>query len=279
MSQARSGLGFAIDGSQRARQPDSRPLTPGPLLFARYAYPPNALGYCGPTDPAALLQAASQGIDLEAVRHLASRFEGAWPYLQLIAGYNGIPDPLDRRVVEAYWVGNQLADRVPPSVLATSLCDRFERRAGRHLGSLISATSVGGVPQHNFHVFAVYPWLGLLRAGVDGPPLQVLDQCRIRWGRVETVHGDLVAVRSRPLRFQGSRLVLGAERVEEVRRGLDGVGFIADIESGDVVSMHWDWVCDRLSRAALTWLRACTRRNLDAVNALPQPGPAVACGA
>ena len=30
-------------------------ILPGPVLFARYAYPPNALGYCGPDDPAALL--------------------------------------------------------------------------------------------------------------------------------------------------------------------------------------------------------------------------------
>ena len=26
----------------------------GPALFARYAYPPNELGYCGPDDPSVL---------------------------------------------------------------------------------------------------------------------------------------------------------------------------------------------------------------------------------
>jgi len=46
--------------------------------FARYAYPPNALGYCGPDDPRALLEefAAGGGAGLRLAAH---RFVGAWP--------------------------------------------------------------------------------------------------------------------------------------------------------------------------------------------------------
>ena len=46
---------------------------------------------------------------------MAAQFEGAWPYLQLIAASNGIAEPLDPRVVEAYWTGNRLVTRAPPS--------------------------------------------------------------------------------------------------------------------------------------------------------------------
>lgn len=102
----------ATDRPARDRRPRA-PLTPGPVLFARYAYPPNSLGYCGPSDPSALLQAASDGTDLVELGHLAARFEGAWPYLQLIAACNGIANPLDRRVVEAYWVGNSSSTEYP----------------------------------------------------------------------------------------------------------------------------------------------------------------------
>ncbi len=253
--------------------------TPGPVLFARYAYPPNSLGYCGPGDPSALLGAAADGIDVVGLGQLAARFEGAWPYLQLLASCNRIADPLDRRVVEAYWVGNALLSAVPPSILAHSLSDRFERRAGRRFESLVSAVPAGGIPQHSFHVFAVYPWLGLLRAGMEGPPLEVLDRCRIRWGRIEVVDGDMVAVASRALTFDGSRLALGPVRTEQARRSVDGVGFVGDLRPGDTVSLHWDWVCDRLSSTALEWLRHCTRLNLDAVNSLAAPGPAVVCDA
>jgi hypothetical protein len=268
--------GLEPPGQRARRSTPSRGLLPGPVLFARYAYPPNALGYCGPGDPAELLGMAAEGADLVGLSQKATQFEGAWPYLELIAGSNGIGEPLDRRVVEAYWTGNELVTRVPTSALIASLDDRFARRAGPLLAPLTEAAP-GGVPQHNFHVFAVYPWLGLLRAGMEGPPLEVLDRCRIRWGRVEAVAGDLVTVRSRPLCFDGSNLVLGGEQTECVRHRRDGMAASPALQRGDVVSLHWDWVCDRLSPAALGWLRYCTWRNLDAVNALSRPGPAAVC--
>ena len=63
---------------------------PGPLLFARYAYPPNALGYCGPQDHRALLEYAAAGVVDRGLRELAQGFDGAWPYLRLIAEAAGI---------------------------------------------------------------------------------------------------------------------------------------------------------------------------------------------
>lgn len=253
--------------------------TPGPLLFARYAYPPNELGYCGPADAGALFGTAGEGTDLRELSHLATGFTGAWPYLELIAGCNGIGDPLDERVVEAYWVGNGLLGQVPATALVTSLDERFERRVGSRFGAMAAAAPLGGVCQHSFHVFAVYPWLGLLRAGMEGPPLTVLDRCRIRWGVVETVSGDTATVRNATLVFDGSRLALGPERVEVARLGIDGIGLAPTVAPGDAVSLHWDWVCDVLSPGRLAWLQRCTAVNLAAVNALPEPGPAVVCGA
>jgi len=260
------------------RTATGQPTSPGPVVFARYAYPPNELGYCGPSDPSALLESASAGVDLAELSHLATGFAGAWPYLELIAGCNGITDPLDARVVEAYWVGNSLLAHVPASALLSSLSDRFEDRAGRRFGPVASAVPLGGVCQHSFHVFAVYPWLGLLRAGMEGAPLTVLDRCRIRWGHVEAVTGDLVTVRNRVLAFDGSRLVLGPEEVELARRSLHGIGLAPVVAVGDTVSLHWDWVCDRLTPVGLAFLQRCTEANLAAVNALPTPGPAAVCG-
>jgi hypothetical protein len=226
-----------------------------------------------------MLGAAATGADIADLSQLASQFEGAWPYLQLIAGCNGIAEPLDHRVVKAYWVGNPLLARVPASALMASLDDRFSHRAGRLFEPMVAAVPLGGVPHHSFHVFAVYPWLGLLRAGMEGAPLTVLDRCRIRWGRVEAVTGDLVQVRNRVLAFDGSRLVLGGERVEQARFSLDGAGFVSNLVPGDIVSLHWDWVCDRLLPAELANLQQWTAHNLAVVNSAPAPGPAVATGA
>jgi hypothetical protein len=251
--------------------------SPGPVVFARFGYPPNALGYCGPADPAGFLGAAAEGTDLATVSALAARFDGAWPYLQLIAACNGISDPLDARVVDAYWIGNPLLEQVPALALVAHLDERFERRAGRGFFSVAEAALLGGAAHHSFHVFAVYPWLGLLRAGMDRAPLVVLDQCRVRWGTVLAVEGDLAVVSSRALVLDGHVLAEGPERVEQVRASVDGVGFGQDLVAGDRVALHWDWVCERLSPNALARLTTWTRRTLQAVNALPAPGPAVAC--
>ena len=248
----------------------------GPAVFARYAYPPNALGYCGGEDPAALLGAGDEHPDVALLRDRAQRFEGAWPYLQLIAACNDIADPLDVRVTRAYWIGNGLLGRVRPSVFAASLEERFSRRAGRNFAPLVETVPSGGLPHHSFHVFAVYPWLGMLRAGREGPALEVLDRCRIRWGRVLSVMGDHVVVANRRLGFDGSRLVLGDERIEQARVGERGNFLVRDLRPGDRVSLHWDWVCDRLTPEDLRRLRHYSALSLEVVNRQARPGPAVA---
>src|SRR5690606_16524020 len=105
--------GGHVAGGAAMRAPAS-----GPLRFARLAYPPNALGYCGPDDAAALLDHADAGLAGADLAGLARQFAGAWPYLQLIAASAGRPDPLDADVVEAYWLGNDLLRGVDARVFA-----------------------------------------------------------------------------------------------------------------------------------------------------------------
>src|SRR5690349_16491491 len=117
----------------------------GPLLFARYAYPPNALGLCGADVRHTLLEYGAAGESDEGLAELARTFEGAWPYLELIAGANRIEDPLDVRVVEAYWVGNELLDRVDRGRLTTHLDERFRGRLGRSRENVYAAANAGAV--------------------------------------------------------------------------------------------------------------------------------------
>jgi Family of unknown function (DUF6390) len=241
--------------------------TEGPLLFVKYAYPPNSLGFCGPADFAAFREYAVAGVVDRGLVQLAQAFAGAWPYLELIAAGCGIKDPLDQRVVEAYWVGNDLLDKVPVTKIGDSMADRFRPRVGNKFQFLAEGVLAGGVPHHSFHVFGVYPWVGLL--GDDRKAkhaLMVLDRCRIRWGRVTAVHGDQAAVEFRPLVWDGRLLTLGEPAQELARLTLDGTSLAHDIGAGDWVSLHWDWVCDRLTPRQLRSLRDFTLRHLDMVN-------------
>jgi hypothetical protein len=250
-------------------------VTPGPLLFARYAYPPNALGLCGAEESRTLLEYGTAGASDEGLAELARAFEGAWPYLTLIAGANGIHDPLDARVVEAYWVGNSLLDRVSPQTLARHVEDRFKGRVGRSWERIVDAVAAGAVPHHTFHVFAVYPWLGLLRTGAVEQPLSVLDRCRIAPGLVVGLDGETVTVLAPSLRWDGKSLAHGPWERRTARFGEGGLAFVSP-RRGDWVSLHWDFVCDRLTPDQATVLYRTGERALAAVN--QSVGPATVLG-
>lgn len=229
-------------------------MTSGPALFTRFAYPPNSLGYCGPVETGLLGELITAGdAASQELREATTAFAGAWPYLQLIGRVTG-RDPLDAAVVEAYWLGSPLLDHVDLLTWGNSSDDRFRSRAGWEWDKIAEALNSGGVPNHAFHVFCVYPWVGLLRSGAVDQALEVLDRCRIRWGRVvATLGDDRLVVSSAPLAWDGDRLHLGPEQLETVNVSIDPQA--TPVDMGDLVALHWDYACDRISDSQLGYLK------------------------
>ncbi len=81
-----------------------------------------------------------------------------------------------------------------------------------------------------------------------------------------SVIGDQVVVDSRPLTWDGRRLELGEPARETAVRAVGGVGMLDDLVPGDWVSLHWEWVCDRLTGAQVSRLRRYTEHHLAIVN-------------
>jgi hypothetical protein len=189
-------------------------------------------------------------------------------YLELIAAAAGIADPMDARVVEAYWVGNELLDALDPEALAAELRRRFAGQlVGPAAGRWERMRPEDATAHHGFHVLAVYPWCALLPVR-SRAALAVLESCRIRWGTVTRIDGDRLGVASRPLTWDGSRLALGGEREESVRwRDADSAP-AGTVEPGEVVACHWDWACDRLTAQQVAQLAERTARQLDTLGAL-----------
>lgn len=239
----------------------------GALLFGRYAFPPNRLGYCGPDDHPAIFQYVTQGVTDQGLIELERQFDGAFPYLRLIAHANNIPDPFDRRVVEAYWIGNAYLERVTASPFYDSLGERFRNRMDP--GSftwLASKLESGARPHHNFHVFEVYLRAGLMRDNRANIGLARMDSCRISWGRVAEVDGAELVVERPALELRDGKLALTEPHPMRVLRQLDGRGFADDARLGDHVSIHWNWVCETLDPLSLRRLVANTRRYLTLAN-------------
>jgi hypothetical protein len=259
-----------VDASVATLRPPSpdqaRIPASGPVLFARYAYGPNRYGYCGPDDANELLEAGAAGQD-RVLRSLAPRFEGAYPYLSLIAAANDLADPLDRRVVEAYWLGNDLLTGVTDGAFGASLDERFRSRLRpADWRWLATKPPAGARPVHAFHVLDVFPRVGLIRGGqVDGV-LDVIDACRIRWGRVVERIGDQLVVSAARLALVDGRLRHSPPRIERVQAWRDADGFIGDPDPGDIVSIHWSWACDLLDSRQLANLITWTDRQLTIAN-------------
>ncbi|HEV2886522.1 MAG TPA: DUF6390 family protein [Jatrophihabitans sp.] len=241
-------------------------MSEGSRLFARYAFAPNDLGYCGPAETATLFELGVTGSTDADVAAIARGFSGAWPYLALLAELAGIDDPLDERVVRAYWTGSALLHDLDQHEFGVKLIDFLGSRAGHYWRHLSADLLPEAIPTHGFHVFGVYPWSRLLGAA-SGQPLHVLDSCRIRWGQVRSVEAEHVVVESQRLAWDGCQLALAPPAEERVRLSVGGRGFVEAPRPGEWLALHWDWVCDRLTPAEQAELRHWTGWQLEATNA------------
>jgi hypothetical protein len=234
-------------------------LTTGQVLFGRYAYPPNELGYCGPTNGGGTSGLASH----------AKEFDGAWPYLTAIADAVGISDALDEEVVRSYWVGGPALSKVDPAALLARLRTSFQ---GQVTGALDTVpATVDALAHHSFHVFVVYPWVRFLRRDAD-TAVRVMQDCRIRWGTVESIAGEHAVISSPPLQFVDGRLLLGDPQTEAVHWKKGNLSLGPAPTPATVVSAHWDWVCATLTADEAIALDSATRSTLRLANSLVDGG-------
>lgn len=209
----------------------------GALLAARFSFMPNRLGYCGPEENRAILDYLAEQTSDRGLEQILAKFAGAFPYYSFIAAANGIPDPFDARVIEAYWIGNELLERVEVADLYRHLEERFGKRLPVNaLRAVLGQAPVGARPHHNFHVFSMPIRTGHLEIPHN---LLTMDECRISWGRIVADQGDRLLVERPPLVLNGEEIALGPPQPRAVLRRFDGKTFLTGVVPGDVVAVHW----------------------------------------
>ena len=246
-------------------------------LFARFAYPPNVLGFCGPPDHQSVLEHAATGVVDGGLLQLARQFTGAWPYLELLAGAARLADPLDPAVVEAYWVGSDLLDTVTLADLGGSLDGRFRRRLGTEWGPLAELVSWGRALTTTFTCSASTPGWACCAPGRSRSPCGFSTAAGSLGTGVGSAAPGRLLVRSPTARLGWSE----AQPRGRFRRGGHGLhrgSALTRAAPGDWVALHWDWVCHRLSTRQLGALRQVTLGQLAVVNGASRPGPAALLG-
>ena len=238
----------------------------GVLRCSRYSFGPNRLHYCGPDQNRELLAYLEEGVSDAGLVVILKKFATLYPYLQHIARANRVADPFDERVVEAYWIGNDLLDHVSRPALFTHLRDTLrlkDRLGSTEFDRLTEKIRQGAVPHHSFHVLDIWQRTGHVERThtVDS-----MDACRVSWGKVLSIDGPKVTVQTEPVVLRDSRLEFGAPVEQVVTRALETAADLEQLKPGDLVTMHWRVPCEVITPAQAAALRRYTLRHLQLAN-------------
>lgn len=209
-------------------------------LASRYSSPPNALGYCGGSFFQDSLSIGNKFLIQEELR----KFH-AFSYLKLIGDHHEL-DPFDIQVVRAFWTGNDLLN-IPKE----KLCDFIENTLfkNRKRGKDLSLNLPNGlVPHHTFNVFYI-------KFVSDCVPrtIENFDKCMVSFGKI--IDG------SKMQRFALNDNFELVEKVEKIEKSLAGPLF-----PGDLVSIHWGVIIEKLTKENYDLLKFYTKKNLKALS-------------
>ena len=246
----------------------------GALTCAAYAFPPNELKYCGPFDKTNdLLGYQEEQVDDEGLKNILAGFHTLYPYLSLIAYENNIRDPLDTRVVEAYWIGNELLKKISGKKLYEHFSEALNLRkkiSKNDFSYLVGKIDDGALPHHSFHVLNVFTRTG--HQNVEHT-LETMDACRISWGkivvsnRLSVVGPKKLAVETQPLILINGKLNLGKKKLKNITSSVFDTRLpTTDNRKPIWVSFHWNTFCDILTDRQVRNLKYYTEKAIQLAN-------------
>ena len=234
-------------------------------LAARFSYRVNALRYCGPEEGKNQFRRYLLGErTLELQQEISSsikRFEALYPYLKLISEKTG-RDLLDSKVVEAYWVGNELLNKFDKSDMNKLIDVLISRGLPKSLGEkLIQNMPAEGFPHHTFHV--MYVGVGNVTGHVE-TTIQNMDNCRISIGKVLQTIDDHFIVETDTLLEKSGKLYLE----HDTKTIVYDPELLPDIKEDDYIAIHWGFACMKLTNNQVEHLRKYTLKAIELRNSL-----------
>lgn len=264
--------------------PENKQLD-GALLAARYAFMPNKLRYCGGDSNSELFAYTAANQSDAGLQAMLKEFETMFPYLRLIAEANKIADPFNYKVVEAYWIGNELLENVSMQNFYRYLVDEQKLKKKFKpvvLEKVFGKIPIGAKPHHSWHVLSIPKRTGYYPVEHT---LETINDCIISPAKIKRLHLApcseknkdkrskpecsllrKIIVECQPFISIGDRLVIGDLTEKEVFCEFNNKAFVKQPKAGDWVSLHWNWVCDFLTERQVTNLQKWTRYNLALAN-------------
>ena len=237
----------------------------GLLMCARYSSAPNYFGYCGPPQNSSLIDHLREDIGDKEVEHILSQFDTLYLNLKLIAFENKISDPFNKKVVEAYWIGNRLLNNVKNKDYVSLLSEKFrlEKKIGIKKFDQLKYKFLTNqtLPHHSFHVFNIFKRTGHVNSIHT---LETMDSCRIGWGKI--IKLNPLTLSTNQLTMNHKQLTLSQPVIKQLKIDYKGKSFLQNLKIGDRVSFHWGFVCDILTPQQVKNLEFYTQKAIDFYN-------------
>jgi len=237
----------------------------GMKMAAQFALMPNNLGHCGSDWFAGVFGRYIAGkAEAWEVKNELRNFDAHFGYLRLIAECNNLK-LFDRKVVEAFWLGNRLLEKVERKDMQRLLIEEFKGNGTmteRRTRELAANLPEGTVPHHSFHVL----YIGSLNGKFRPSPAHA-NRCLVRSGRIREVEGEVASVES---------WSLTGRRTEKLLLSINGIRHEKDWKKGELVGHHWGMASAKITAEQERNLVRYTVRNLEAVkkrsrNVVPVP--------
>jgi hypothetical protein len=238
----------------------------GLLRCSRYAFGPNRLHYCGPDKNREIFSYVTEGEADPGLSELLSQFETMYPYLRHIAGANKIKEPLDDKVVEAYWLGNKLLENVSKKDFYIYLVDDFhlkDKLDTKSFDLVKEKIGEGALPHHSFHVLDVWRRTGKTEREHS---VENMSECLVSIGEVVSISGPFITVKTEPLSYKNGKLFLGTPIEKKLVRQLESDYDIEQLKAGDLVSIHWSVICEKITKKQAENLKRYTKWHIKLAN-------------
>jgi len=238
----------------------------GILRCSRYSFGPNRLHYCGPDANSELREYIKAGTPDSGLEIILKQFKTLFPYLREISSANKIQDPFDSRVVEAYWLGNNLLKKAGEGKLHRFLVEGLnikELATKKDFKWIENKISQGALPHHSFHVFNIWRQTSKEKVSQD---IWSMDECRVSSGTIMKVNGPYVTVKTEPLTYRQGKFALGEPILKNLIRSLETEYDIEQLKPGQIVSIHWSVPCEVITKKQAAVLKKYTIQSIAFAN-------------
>jgi hypothetical protein len=213
----------------------------GLKIAALYSFPPGRFGLCGMGEESSHeILDFLKGEKVPNIKEILETFEGSLFYYKLIAKENKISNHFDERIVRAYWIGNELLEKVRISKLREVVEKNLKKPK---LAEPMKRDLI-------------------MTEGMK-------DLCKISWGKILKIEDCKMQIANLIVEYQPllkeRKWFLG----KPIKRRIFWFkSILPKVKVGDFVSFHWDLALEKLTKKDLENLKKYTQLSIEIANCL-----------